>query len=129
MFVAQLNPSQQQILVNLAYHTMFVDGQLDELELELLMDLKKQCMGQVIEQAVDMDEVTREFTERKDKISLMLELVMVVMADEVCHEAEVYMLDDIANRIGISSKDMDDCKDWVKQFNQVKAQAEQLMKD
>ena len=128
MFVAQLNPSQQQILVNLAYHTMFVDGQLDELELELLMDLKKQCSGQVIEQAVDMDEVTSEFTQRKDKISLMLELVMVVMADEVCHEAELYMLDDIATRIGLTSKDMDDCKVWVKQFSQIKTQAEQLMK-
>ena len=127
MFVSQLNLSQQQILINLAYHTMFVDGQLDELELNLLMDLKSQCAQPLLEQAADLDELVEHFTEHKDKICLMLELIIVVMADEVCHEAELYTLDDIASRIGLTDKQMDECKAWVKQYNVVKSHAERLM--
>lgn len=128
MFISELSDQQQQVLINLAFHVMFADGQLDESELNLLENLKSQCRQKVMQQGADMSELTEQFVNHKDKIALMLELVMVVMADEVCHEAEIFVLDDIAKRINVSEKQLDECKLWVKQYTKLQEQAKALMK-
>lgn len=127
MFISQLSTAQQQVLINLAFHVMFADGQLDETELNTLEALKSQCREPLMQQGADMSQLTEHFVSRQDKIILILELIVVVMADEVCHESEIYVLDDIGERIGISQNDMDDCKLWVKQHIKLQDQAKKLM--
>jgi len=128
VFVANLTRDQQQVLLNLAHHFMFVDGHGDDRELAVIEHIKSQCHGPLTPNAVEMTELAKLFSSNKSKVSLMLELLVLTLADENYHANEKYLLDEVAAKLSIDANQFDKLKIWAQRHLVLSQEADNLMK-
>ena len=126
MFIQNLTPEQQSVLLHLAEELIKVDGDFHEKEEQMLHLLKQQCDEGVVAKSIDMTKLAEVFTEQDTKVSLLLELIAIAHADEVLHHRETKLLKEIVSVLDIEYL-YDDCQDWVKDMLSHMDKAESLM--
>ena len=113
MFVNHLNPLQQGCLLGLSKLVIEVDGSLSSKETEVFSIIKSQCQDTVSVAEEPMSLIEDCFKDNTSKVSLMLELVGVAYADSEYHENEKALLNNIANKLGLSQDLLQDIETWV----------------
>ena len=82
MFVQNLNPTQQEILLKLADDLMLSDGVKDQREEDLIRIIKSQCNADISsKKEFELSGLANLFVSKKAKVSLLLELIGLAHAD------------------------------------------------
>lgn len=113
MFVTNLNPIQQGILLKLAEMVAQADGQLWEEQKAILETLKFQCSNPQSIESINLSELTSIFESHRDKVALMLELIGVAHANGEYHELEKGLIFEIAEALILDSNSIKDMENWV----------------
>ena len=110
MFLAKLSNEKRHLFLDLELHISKIDGEFSESEkniidthcIEMHIDSNKyQC-------ELSLDEVIRKLSECtvQEKHIIFIEMLAVVMADEVYHEKEKQIVEDLADVLGISNDEI-----------------------
>lgn len=114
MFVQNLNPSQQEILLKLADDLMLSDGVKDQREEDLLRIIKSQCNADISsKKEFELSGLANLFVSKKAKVSLLLELIGLAHADGDYGKEEMAFINEIALLLNINSSDLSQLESWV----------------
>ncbi|MGC8122010.1 TerB family tellurite resistance protein [Marinobacter sp. VGCF2001] len=114
MFINNLTRSQQAIFLGLAEDLIAVDGKIDERETNILRTLTTLCDGDASAVKNGSDaELVEEFSDRKSRVSLLLELIGIAYADEAYDEREKGFINRLATALGVPGVLVEDLESWV----------------
>lgn len=114
MFIANLSPQQQEILIGLAMQLIEVDGKIDDRELEMLEVLRSQCDREVkVNKFSSMDDLPSVFGDQKSRVSMLLELLAIAYADEDFDDKEKDAIETIRLKLDIPGVLFEDMESWV----------------
>lgn len=118
MFVQNLNAPQQSALLYLAHEVAKADHDFNDSELGILDAIRAQSLEGIMEEAIDLTQLTTVFDTEKAKCSLMLELIGVALINEEYHQNEKKLIDQYADALNIDKNKLVLMEQWVsKQFS------------
>lgn len=119
MFLVELNEHERKIFLELAYHAMSSDGQIQSEEQEVFQSYAYECeMPEYRTENVELPALiasAKNFTKRKRRI-LMLELWGMILADDQIEESEAQWMDQISQEMGFNSAQGRRIRRWAKDF-------------
>ena len=127
MFVNNLNPEQQSILLFLAKEIAKADGNLHEIQNRMLDILKEQSQAGVAPTPIATEDLSSFFNDKKSKYSLLLELIGVAQADKEHHITEKNLIVQYASSLGLSNDELITLENWVVKQMDLSEKAELLL--
>lgn len=127
MFVNNLNPEQQSILLFLAKEIAKADGNLHEIQNRMLDILKEQSQAGVAPTPIATEDLSSFFNDKKSKYSLLLELIGVAQADKEYHITEKNLIVQYASSLGLSNDELITLENWVVKQMDLSEKAELLL--
>ena len=97
MFVHNLNSDQQSALLYLARVVAEADGNSDELQTGMVEILKAQSNADVEMKEIQISELATLFSTEREKCSLLLELLGIVLANNEYHHNERSLIAEYAD--------------------------------
>ncbi|MCK0538657.1 hypothetical protein [Alcanivorax quisquiliarum] len=115
MFLQNLDPQQQNALLYLAKKVMLANGEVSLKEKALYDRLESQCIEGA--KPSEPPSLAQVFPDRRSKVSLIIELMGMALADETYHEEESHIIENVADDLLLEDQLLDDIETWVrKQF-------------
>lgn len=93
----------------------------------MLEVLKQQSNPDVQEKSVTLAELSDVFGNKRQKMSLLLELIGVACANDEYHVNEKDLIAQYANQLGVSQEKLQELENWVQKQIDLSKQAEQLI--
>lgn len=113
MFISNLSREQQAVFLGLAKQLILSDSNLATEEESLLTSIQRQMESEVIPTDVPLNSLKELFPTRKDKASMLLELLGLAHADNDYHASEKEFVTQVARACGISKMELIDMECWV----------------
>ena len=113
MFVDELNRDQQGFLLWLARRIISVDGNIADEETALYKGIEAQCASGTVEKEIDVADLPRVFETRRQRMSLLLELLGVAYADRRFHKFEHGLLAEVAKALDVGRDRLTHMESWV----------------
>lgn len=130
MYLFQLDTTERECFLELAWHIVAADGQLVEAEKEILQSYVNECelpafkpAGKPIGVLLD---VLKQSTKDKRRI-VCVELFGIVMADQKYQQAEKELMKRIGEAFVIGATEMEQLKDWSARFTAIIAEGQKLI--
>lgn len=127
MFVHNLNSAQQSTLLYLAKVVAEADGNSDELQTNMVEILKAQSNADVEMKETQISELPTLFTTERERCSLLLELLGIVLANNEYHREEKSLIAEYADVLGISNVKLFALENWVQRQLTLSQEAETLL--
>lgn len=128
MFIGHLNKAQQEYFLGAAQNLVAADGKIDERETRILETLTAHC-DQAVKPLEDISSVSANalFNDSQSRVSCLLELVGVALADETYDESEKAIIQNLAHTFGLSEVLLEDIENWVSRQMSLMREAQQMM--
>jgi len=128
MFVANLNKAQQEMLLAFANQIIDADGVLNKKETYFLEAIKSQCVSEIsLGKTFSIIQTSEIFITQRDRVSLLLELISIALADGEYHREEINIIREIASELNISMEQLQNMESWVKRQFSLLKEANNLM--
>lgn len=127
MFVQNLNTEQQGVLLSLAEEVVKADGNLHELQMGMIAILREQTDKEVSPNTINIQDLASIFPKKREKYSLMLELIAVAYANKEYHENEKKLITEYAQALSINQEKLDILEQWVQKQIALVKEAEDLL--
>lgn len=127
MFVHNLNSDQQSALLYLARVVAEADGNSDELQTTMVEILKAQSNADVEMKETQISELATLFSTEREKCSLLLELLGIVLANNEYHQNERSLIAEYADVLGVSNTKLFELENWVQRQLALSQEAEALL--
>ena len=127
MFVHNLNSDQQSALLYLARVVAEADGNSDELQTGMVEILKAQSNADVEMKEIQISELATLFSTAREKCSLLLELLGIVLANNEYHHNERSLIAEYADVLGVSNTKLFELENWVQRQLALSQEAEVLL--
>lgn len=127
MFVHNLNSDQQSALLYLARVVAEADGNSDELQTGMVEILKAQSNADVEMKEIQISELATLFSTEREKCSLLLELLGIVLANNEYHQNERSLIAEYADVLGVSNTKLFELENWVQRQLALSQEAEALL--
>ena len=127
MFVHNLNSDQQSALLYLARVVAEADGNSDELQTGMVEILKAQSNADVEMKEIQISELATLFSTAREKCSLLLELLGIVLANNEYHHNERSLIAEYADVLGVSNTKLFELENWVQRQLALSQEAEALL--
>lgn len=127
MFVYNLNSAQQSALLYLARVVAEADGNSDELQTGMVEILKAQSNADVEMKETQISELSTLFSTEREKCSLLLELLGIVLANNEYHHNERSLIAEYADVLGVSNTKLFELENWVQRQLALSQEAEALL--
>ncbi|HAS6256166.1 TPA: hypothetical protein RQK80_004618 [Vibrio vulnificus] len=120
MFIGNLNKDQQGVLLAIAQKLINVDGQVSAEEIAILDQIKLQCDTDVEALSYTEESMIALFSDRRSKVSLLVEILGVAYSDTEYCKQEQDFLTRLASNLSINDEELQKLTDWVtRQLNLV----------
>lgn len=120
MFIGNLNKDQQGVLLAIAQKLINVDGQVSAEEVAILDQIKLQCDTDVEALSYTEESMIALFSDRRSKVSLLVEILGVAYSDTEYCKQEQDFLTRLASNLSINDEELQKLTDWVtRQLNLV----------
>ena len=130
MFIQNLSPTQQGVLLWLVKRMIKADGIISEGEENMLAIIETQCDDNCIKvDNVEMSNLKTIYQTERAKSSLMLELLAVAYADGDYHESEQGLIEEVSKNIGFLKSKISDMENWVQRQLILTSESEIFMED
>ena len=121
MFVENLNQEQKGYLLALSKLIISADGKVTQEEEDMLISLGARCGADITLPDEPLLDIAEKFASHTEKVSLLLELIGIALADSEYHEEEMGHMKNIANILGVNHLLLEDMENWVqRQFILIK---------
>lgn len=131
MYIALLDPDQQQALCRILLFVANVDGIEDHREDALNAALlEESSLDEIPQAAADMDEVKSLLSGFKDRHAgraLLLEAFGVALADAVVHPKELEVIRAIAAEVGVDEAWLERARDYVQRALELQHEGRELL--
>ena len=127
MFVHNVNSDQQSALLYLARVVAEADGNSDELQTTMVEILKAQSNADVEMKETQISELATLFSTEREKCSLLLELLGIVLANNEYHQNERSLIAEYADVLGVSNTKLFELENWVQRQLALSQEAEALL--
>lgn len=133
MLLMQLHSKEKFAFLELAHHLARIDGEFGENEqdviLEYCAEMGIEDMIEYDENTFDLDEVLKDFTTKKSQKILLLELMILVHADDKFHFKEEELVKKIALAFGINEVTVNHYSSWGKAVTALYKQGKLFLED
>ena len=122
MYLALISEPAREYFLELANHMMHADGYVGMEEEAILEAFKYECeMPEYQPKGLPIEKVLTELAklDNQAKNATMIELIALALADESIHADENKLLQQTADKLGISQARISDMKQWVQDMNAV----------
>lgn len=130
MYLFQLDTTERECFLELAWHLAAVDGQLGDAEKEIFQSYVNECelpgfkpAGKPIGGLLD---VLKQSAKDKRRI-VCVELFGIVMADSRYHQRERELMKRVGEAFVIGATEMEQLKDWVARFTAIIAEGQKII--
>lgn len=127
MFIQNLNPKQQGVLLFLAHEMAIADGSDNELQLGMMQIIEKQCATGVKAERISLDNLSEIFNDKRSKCSLLLELLGIAHANQEYHKKEQKLIREYADRLGVDQDQLIELEIWVDKQLYLSREVEKLL--
>lgn len=127
MFVHYLNSQQQSILISLAKNIISADSILSEKEKLMLDILKSQANSDISEVEVEIFQLPSIFVTKREKYSLLLELLGIAHADQEYQLEEQSLIKLYAECLNVSDNELNVLEKWVEKQLALSIEIESLL--
>lgn len=131
MFVSNLNPEQQQVLLHYAQKIVHADGSVVCHEQDYLKVMKAQFSADTVE-ALESNckfDLQKILPGKKSKISFLVELLGVAYADGNYHNTEKSIIVDLAKELNIETVELKCLTSWVQRQHHMLSEVNFFMEE
>lgn len=133
MLLMQLHAKEKFAFLELAHHLARIDGEFGENErdviLEYCAEMGIEDMIEYDEKSFDLKELLKDFSSKKSQKILLLELMILVHADDKFHFKEVELVNEIAAAFDINNATIAHYSSWGKAVTALYKQGKLFLED
>lgn len=128
MFLNELNDKEKKNFLELAYHAMTVDDNIDHRENEIFQNFRAELRLSETEYQIANKQVKAIITEfqaskKRVKKIVLFELWGIILADEAYSQAERELIGELAAAWNLKQFEVTKAKRWVQDFNEMLGEA------
>lgn len=131
MFLNLLNPTQQQLFIELARAVAEQDGIVAETEQVLLDAVQAECCVAELPAVRDLDAVLADaptaFDNEATRSVLVLELAGIALIDGDAHPTELSVVASVAEKVGMTEEKLEECFGFAERSRQLFLDGQMLL--
>jgi tellurite resistance protein len=132
MFLQVLKNQEKEAFLELAHLVANANGVVDEREKKVIeqYDIEMGLNVKVEElQELTLDQIVEAFTNEESKKVAFLEAIALAFADQIYHEEQKKMINELREAFGFSQEYYQEVKQWIIDFNKIYAKGTSLVSD
>ena len=130
MYLFQLDTTERECFLDLAWHVVTCNGNAGEAEKEIFQSYLSECampsFKPTARPVAALLDVLKQSPKAKRR-TVCIELFGIVLADSSYHGAERELMGHIGDAFLIGSTEMEQLKDWVLRFTSIIAEGQKLI--
>lgn len=128
MFLIELNDKERKNFLELAYHAMAVDNNIDPRENEIFQNFRAEMRLSEADYPIankSVKAVITEFQASKKRVKkiVLFELWGIILADEAYSQAERELINELGAAWNLKQFEITKAKRWVQDFNEMLGEA------